>query len=366
MKVPFVDLTRQFISLEDDLVEIFRNIGRSGNYIMGDTLAEFEQKMASFLGVKHILGVADGSDSLFLIMHALGIGKGDEVITAPNSFIASAWTIIATGAKPVFVDVDDDLNINVDLIESAITKKTKAILPVHLAGKPAKMDEIKYIAEKNNLFVLEDAAQAIGAKYKGNNVGGLGLAAGFSMHPLKNLGLYGDGGFLSTNDSILYQKIKILRNHGLVNRDECTVWGYNSRLDSLQAAFASLKLDKLNCWNDKCRSIANQYNENLIGVDLPLEDVFEECVYHNYIIKTKNRDEMIENLYQNGIETKIHYPIPIHLQKAAKNLGYKHGDFPKTENFSKTMLSLPIFPELTQNEVDFVIENVNNFIIENQ
>lgn len=361
MQIPFVNLAKQFISIENELVQNFIDIGRSGGYIMGEVLETFEKNIATFLEVKHVLGVADGSDALFLIMHALGIGEGDEVITAPNSFIASAWTIIATGAKPVFVDVDQDLNINPKLIELAINEKTKAIMPIHLAGRPAKMDEINAIAKKYNLFIIEDSAQAIGARYKGKRVGGLSNAAGFSLHPLKNLGIYGDGGLIATNDDILYEKLKVLRNHGLINRDECEVWGYNSRLDTIQAAFANTKLKYLEKWNARCHEIAEIYKKNLTGVEIPVDQEWEYCVYHNFVIKTIDRDLMMQHLKESGVDTRIHYPIPIHLQNAAKKLGYKNGDFPNTETFSKTMLSLPIYPELTNEEVYYVIEKVNSF-----
>jgi dTDP-4-amino-4,6-dideoxygalactose transaminase len=361
MQIPFVNLAKQFSSIENELVQNFIDIGRSGGYIMGDVLETFEKNAATFLEVKHVLGVADGSDALFLIMHALGIGEGDEVITAPNSFIASAWTIVSTGAKPVFVDVDQDLNINPKLIELAINEKTKAIMPVHLAGRPAKMDEINAIAKKYNLFVIEDSAQAIGARYKGKRVGGLSNAAGFSLHPLKNLGIYGDGGLIATNDDILYEKLKKLRNHGLINRDECEVWGYNSRLDTIQAAFANTKLKYLEKWNARCHEIATIYKNYLIGVEIPVDQEWEYCVYHNFVIKTINRDLMMQYLKENGVDTRVHYPIPIHLQTAAKELGYNNGDFPNTEIFSKTMISLPIYPELTDEEVYYVIEKVNSF-----
>lgn len=361
MHIPFVNLAKQFNSIENELVQNFIDIGRSGGYIMGEVLETFEKNAATFLEVKHVLGVADGSDALFLIMHALGIGEGDEVITAPNSFIASAWTIVSTGAKPVFVDVDHDLNINPKLIEFAINEKTKAIMPVHLAGRPAKMDEINAIAKKYNLFVIEDSAQAIGARYKGKRVGGLSNAAGFSLHPLKNLGIYGDGGLIATNDDLLYEKLKKLRNHGLINRDECEVWGYNSRLDTIQAAFANTKLKYLEKWNTRCHEIATIYKNNLIGIETPVDQDWEYCVYHNFVIKTTHRDLLMQNLKENGVDTRVHYPIPIHLQNAAKDLGYKKGDFPNTEIFSKIMISLPIYPELTDEEVYYVIEKVNSF-----
>jgi len=364
IEIPFVDLARQFSNIEKELTEKFLEIGRSGGYIMGPALETFENNMARFLDVKHVLGVADGSDALFLIMTALGIGKGDEVITAPNSFIASAWTIIATGARPVFVDVRDDLNLDPNLLEAAITPSTKAIMPVHLAGRPAPMDEINTLAKKYGLFVIEDAAQAIGATYRGKRVGGLGDAAGFSLHPLKNLGIYGDGGLITTNDDLLNEKLRKIRNHGLINRDECEMWGYNSRLDSMQAAFADIKLKYLDEWNARCLEIAQKYQRGLTSqVEKPADQDWEKCVYHNFVIKFDRREALMAYLKQRGVDTRIHYPIPIHLQRAAVDLGYKLGDFPNSEKFAKNMISLPIYPELTEEEIDHVIESVNSFFL---
>ena len=360
--IPFVDLARQFRGIESDLNRAFLDVGRSGNYIMSEPLESFERKAAEFLEVSHVVGVADGSDALFLILKALGIGPGDEVITATNSFIASAWVIVATGAKPVFADVCEDLNINPISIKSAITSRTRAIIPVHLTGRPAPMNEINAIAEKYSLYVVEDAAQAIGARYRGKRVGGLGIAAGFSLHPLKNLGVYGDGGLISTNNDELAVSLRKLRNHGLRNRDECEVWGFNSRLDTLQAAFAEIKLGHLDKWNDRCRQIANIYRENLkLHVQVPVDQDWEECVYHNFVIRTEKRDGLVAHLTIKGVDTRIHYPIPIHLQDAARELGYKNGDFPLAEYYANSMISLPIYPELSDDEVNFVVDAVKSF-----
>lgn len=360
--IPFVDLARQFRSIETELNQVFLDVGRSGGYIMGEKLESFERKAADFLGVSHALGVADGSDALFLILKALGIGPGDEVITATNSFIASAWVVVAVGAKPVFADVRDDLNIDPASILAAITPRTRAIIPVHLTGRPAPMDEINSIAREHGLHVVEDAAQAIGARYHGKRVGGLGIAAGFSLHPLKNLGVYGDGGLITTNNDELADSLRKLRNHGLRNRDECEVWGFNSRLDTLQAAFAEIKLARLDKWNERCRQIANVYRDNLKSfVQVPVDQAWEECVYHNFVIRTDKRDELMAHLKDRGVDTRIHYPIPIHLQDAAKELGYKNGDFPFAERYAKTMISLPIYPELDDSEVNAVVAAVKQF-----
>jgi dTDP-4-amino-4,6-dideoxygalactose transaminase len=360
--IPFVDLARQFRSIESELTQAFLDVGRSGGYIMGKRLESFESKVADFLGVSHAIGVADGSDALFLILKALGIGPGDEVITASNSFIASAWVVVAVGAKPVFADVCEDLNIDPESISSKITSRTRAIIPVHLTGRPAPMNEINAIAQRYCLYVVEDAAQAIGARYQGRCVGGLGIAAGFSLHPLKNLSVYGDGGLITTNDDDLASKLRILRNHGLRNRDECEVWGFNSRLDTLQAAFAEIKLARLESWNSRCREIAEIYRSNLNAyVQVPIEREWEECVYHNFVIRTDSRDQLMEYMKRNGVDTRVHYPIPIHLQDAAKDLGYRVGDFPRAERYAKTMVSLPIYPELQDDEIDYVLTILRSF-----
>jgi len=360
--VPFVDLARQFRSIESELAQAFLDVGRSGSYIMGDRLESFERKAADFLEVSHAIGVANGSDALFLILKALGIGPGDEVITATNSFIASAWVIAALGAKPVLADVCEDFNIDPLSIPPKITSRTRAIIPIHLAGRPARMNELVSIAHRHDLCIVEDAAQAIGARYRGRRVGGLGVAAGFSLHPLKNLGVYGDGGLITTNNDELAAKLRIMRNHGLRNRDECEIWGFNSRLDTLQAAFAEIKLARLDAWNARCREIASIYREGLNSyVTVPTAQEWEECVYHNFVIRTDDRDRLIEHLRCNGVDTRIHYPIPIHLQNAAKDLGYKVGDFPQAERYAKTMVSLPIYPELRDDEVNWVVTAVKRY-----
>ena len=360
--IPFVDLARQFRSIEPALTQEFLSVGRSGGYIMGERLESFERKAADFLGVSHVLGVADGSDALFLVLKALGIGPGDEVITAANSFIASAWVIVAAGARPVFADVLDDLNIDPESVRRAITPRTRAIIPVHLTGRPAAMNELNQIATDHGIYVVEDAAQAIGARYHGKRVGSLGIAAGFSLHPLKNLGVYGDGGLIATDDGALASTLRKLRNHGLRNRDECEIWGYNSRLDTMQAAFAEVKLALLDGWNERCSQSAESYRSGLADyVQVPQDQPWEECVYHNFVIRTDSRDELMEHLKACGVDTRVHYPIPIHMQDAARDLGYKLGDFPNAEKFAKTMISLPIYPELEDAEVEWVISSVKSY-----
>ncbi len=362
MNIPFVDLARQFRSLEPELTKAFLDVGRSGGYIMGAPLETFERKAAEYLGVKHVLGVADGSDALFLSLKALGIGAGDEVITATNSFIASAWVIAAVGARPVLVDCGADFNIDPSAVAKAITKHTRGIMPVHLTGRPAPMDEINALAAERNIHVIEDAAQAIGARYRGKRVGGLGTAAGFSLHPLKNLGIYGDGGMIATDNAELAGILRKLRNHGLRNRDECEIWGFNSRLDTMQAAFAEIKLAHLDGWNRRCREIASIYRAGMQDfVRVPVDQPWEECVYHNFIIRSDRRDALAAHLLREGVDTRVHYPVPIHLQQAAGYLGYHKGDFPNAERDTQTMLSLPIYPELSDEEVAYIVKTVQAF-----
>ena len=362
MKIPFVSLDRQYEELRSELIGEFDRVGRSGIYIMGETLESFELEAAAFCGTRFAVGLANGSDALFLALRALGIGPGDEVITCPNSFIATAWTIVATGATPVFVDAKDDYNIDPDKISKSITTKTRAIMPVHLTGRIADMDAINSIAEKHNLSVIEDAAQALGAEYKNKRAGSFGAVGCFSLHPLKNLGVYGDGGLLTTDREDIYRQILKLRNHGLINRDECELWGYNSRLDTLQAAFASIKLRRLDQWNARYREIAAYYRDTLSNyVWVPRDQSYEKSVYHNFVIRTPKRDSLRVYLDKHGVETRIHYPIPIHLQRSAQTMGHKKGDFPVVESQVETMLSLPIFPELRDDEMRHVAETIKSF-----
>ena len=362
MHVPFVSLERQYLALREQLIAEFDRVGKSGMYIMGETLARFEAEAAEFCETHYALGVANGSDALFLALKALGIGPGDEVVTCPNSFIATAWVIVAAGAKPVFVDVTPDYNVDVARLEAALTPRVKAVIPVHLTGRPADMDAVNALAASHRFAVVEDAAQAIGARYRGRRVGSLGTVAGFSLHPLKNLAVMGDGGLVTTSDRVIYERIVKLRNHGLRNRDECEIWGYNSRLDPLQAGIASIKLRHLEQWNRRCREIAARYSEALSGVVwVPRDQAHEECVYHNFVIQLDDRDRLMAHLERRGVGSRIHYPIPIHMQECARPLGYRAGDFPVTEALSKRMVSLPIYPELTEAEIEHVVRSVLSF-----
>ena len=361
-RVKFVDLGKQYMKLRKEIIAKFDEISKQGAYVLSEELEEFEKNFAEYCGTRYAVGVGNGSDALYMSLLSLGIGHGDEVITAPNSFIATAWVIARTGARIVFVDVGEDMNIDPKLIESAISEHTKAIIPVHLTGRVADMNTIQTIADKYNLFVIEDAAQAVGAKYKGKRAGSFGICAGFSLHPLKNLHVHGDGGAITTNDHNLFEKLLKYRNHGLKNRDECEFWGINSRLDSIQAGIAKIKLRYLDDWNGRFRQIAHMYTEGLDDyVKVPKTRNYEEPTYHRYMIRYSDRDDLQRFLDDNGIETKVNYPIPLHLQPAAINLGYKKGDFPVTEKMAETILSLPIYPELYDDQVYYVIDKIRQF-----
>jgi dTDP-4-amino-4,6-dideoxygalactose transaminase len=364
--VPFVNLGLQYLGLRDQILNAFDQISQQGTYIMGPELQTFEKNFAAYCGTEYAIGIGNGGDALFFVLKALGIGPGDEVITAANSFIASAWAIAVLGAKPVFADVRDDYNIDPDRIREVITDKTRAIMPVHLTGRPADMAEIMAIAKENDLHVIEDAAQAVGATYRNKKTGSIGTAGCFSLHPLKNLHVHGDGGMVTTNDRALYDKILLLRNHGLKNRDECVLWGHNSRLDTIQAAIADIKLKHLDVWNSRFRLIGRRYNEELGDiVTVPSDSEESTQIFHRYIITTEKRDELQLHLLKLGIETKVNYPIPLHLQECSYELGYTRGAFPVTERLAQTILSLPIYAELTDSQVGLVIDGVRSFFSKN-
>jgi len=362
VKVRFVNLPLQFHSHREEIQSRVYSVLESADYILGSEVREFEKNFAEYCGCEYAVGVANGTDGLFLTMKALGIGPGDEVITAPNSFIASAGAVVAAGAKPVFVDVQEDYNIDPDLIEPAVTGRTKAIIPVHLTGKPASMQQILDIAGKHSLYVIEDAAQAVGAGYQGKKVGSLGTAACFSLHPLKNLNCCGDGGVITTNIKDLAEKLTKLRNHGLKNRDECDFWGYNSRLDSIQAAILNVRLKYLDQIRERIDRIASMYREGLAEtVTVPVAGDNEQPYYHNFVILCENRAGLQAFLLERGIETKIHYPILLHLQKPAAQFGYKKGDLPVAEAQVEKILSLPLYAELTDEQVTLVIQSIKEF-----
>jgi dTDP-4-amino-4,6-dideoxygalactose transaminase len=363
MKVPFLNLGLQHQLIKDELLDILSQVLDSGQFILGNELAKFESSFARLCGTKYAIGVANGTDALFLSMKVMGIQQGDEVITAPNSYLASASSIYLAGARPVFADVREDFNIDPEQIRKVITSRTKAIIPVHLTGRPADLNAIIKIAQEHHLAIIEDCAQAVCAEYNGKPVGSFGNLGCFSLHPLKNLSACGDGGIITTNNEELYLRLLKARNHGLRNRDECEFWSYNSRLDNLHAAILNVKLKRLPEWTDRRRKIASYYFDRFSGLDMivPKDKATEKAVYHTFIIQTHRRDELKNFLSEKGIDTKIHYPIPIHLQDAAKYLGYEKGDFPITEIQTKTILSLPVFPELSNEQVDYVADKINDF-----
>lgn len=361
-RVPFVALPRQYRALRDELIAAMDRVCDSGSYILGDEVGRCEMAVAEFCGTRYALGVANGTDALTLSLKALGIGAGDEVITAPNSFVASAGAIAAAGATPVFADVGDDYNIDAAKVACAITPRTRAIMPVHLTGRPARMEELVALVEKHGLFLIEDAAQAMGARYKGRRIGSIGHVGCFSLHPLKTPHVYGDGGLIVCNDKALYDRLAMLRNHGLRNRNECEMWGFNSRLDALHAAALSVNLKHVDAWNARARWIAARYREGLNEfVSLPQDRPEEEPTYHRFVIQTEDREELIRFLAEHGVETAINYPIPIHLQPVGRALGYKEGDFPVAERQARRILSLPLYPEMVDEEIDLVIESVARF-----
>jgi len=359
--VPYIDLKRQHLPIHDEILAAVSCVIGRGNFILGEEVEQFERAMAAYCGTRYAVGVNSGTDALFLCLKAYGVGPGDEVITAPNSFLATASAVAAVGAAPVFVDVRNDMNIDPDQVEAKITKKTRAILPVHLTGRPADMDPIVRMARAHNLVVIEDAAQAIGAEYKGRRVGSLGNCGCFSLHPLKTLNACGDGGVITTDDQDLYKSLIPLRNIGLKNRNESDLWGYNSRLDTLQAAILLVKMKYLDIWIEQRRNNAAYYRRQLAEVvEVPGEKGFEKCVYHTFVIQTQRRDELKSRLEQNGVGTRIHYPIPIHLQRAAASLGYQRGDFPVCEKLAQTSLSLPVCQGLSRDELGYVADRIKD------
>jgi dTDP-4-amino-4,6-dideoxygalactose transaminase len=362
MKINFTNFPKEFQILKKDFISKFIYLGSKGEYILGKELYKFERNIEKFLRVKHAIGVGNWTEGIIMLLKALNYRNNDEVITVSNSFIATCGAIAYAGQKPILVDIKDDLNINPSLIEKNITKKTKAIMPVHLSGIPANLNLIKKICNKHKLHLIEDAAHAFGTKYNNEYLGTIGNAGVFSLHPRKNFHVLGDGGLIVTNDTKLYNKIILLRNHGLKNRNESLVWGTNSRLDNLQAGFGNIMLKKIKEWNKKQLDLAIHYSKNLKNfVQIPVYDLKNSNPsFHQYIIKTKYRDRLQLYLKKNGIETAIHYPIPIHQQKAFINQ-YGHIKLPKTDLYNDRILSLPINPYLKKNEINFIIKKIKEF-----
>lgn len=347
--VPFVDLGAQYRSIEAEVGQAMKGVLERGDFILGSAVGSFEEAFAAYTGVAHAVGVDSGLSALELGLMALGVGPGDEVITAANSFIASALPISSLGAKPVLVDAEEEsFNLDPRLVEAAITPRTKAIMPVHLYGQVADMTAIMDIAARHGLKVLEDACQAHGATYRGKRAGSFGDAAAFSFYPAKNLGAYGDGGMLVTNDPQIDERVRLLRNYGSTVKYRHEVAGMNRRLDTLQAAVLNVKLGRLDAWNAARRDHAARYDVALAdsGLRLPRSGPDREHVFHLYVVRSVDRDELQTHLGKSGISTGIHYPVPIHLQPAYKHLGHREGEFPVTERLATEILSLPMYAEL--------------------
>jgi dTDP-4-amino-4,6-dideoxygalactose transaminase len=367
-QVPFLDLKAQFAGIRADVMAAVEKVLDSQHFILGPEVQKLEDELADYLGVQHAIGCASGSDALLLALMALEVGPGDEVITTPFTFGATAGSVARLGAKPVFVDIDPETyNLDVQQIAAAITPRTRALMPVHLFGLAAPMDAVLRIAREHNLPVIEDAAQAIGAWFRGKSIGGLGTIGCFSFFPSKNLGGAGDGGMVTTNDAQIAERLKILRVHGCRTKYEYEMLGMNSRLDAVQAAILRVKLRHLTRWSEARRRNAARYAElfrefQLDGrMQLPVEPSGHVHVYNQYVIRVADRDALREHLRRAGIPTEIYYPAPLHTQAAFASLGYKAGDFPHAEAAAQQTLALPIFAELTEAQQRAVVESIASF-----
>jgi dTDP-4-amino-4,6-dideoxygalactose transaminase len=366
MIVPFLDLKAQFKGIEQEVMPMVAEAMANAAFIGGRQVTGFEEEFARFCESKYCVGVNSGTDALRFSLLACGVGPGDEVITVPNTFIATTEAVSQVKAKPVFVDISPDTyNIDVSRIEERISEKTKAVLPVHLYGQPADMDSIFEIANKHSLVVIEDACQAHGALYKNKKAGSLGMAGCFSFYPGKNLGAYGEGGAVVTQDEQIANKIRMIRDHGQVKKYYHDMEGYNGRLDAIQAGVLRIKLKRLEGWNQSRRENATYYNRLLSdvnGVKVPMEADFAKSVYHLYVILVDERDDLQKYLGEKGIGTGLHYPLPLHVQRAYAHLGYREGAFPVTERVARKLLSLPMFPELTKEQIECVVEEIKEFL----
>jgi len=363
-KIPFFDLKRQYSGIKPEIDAAITKVLEGGQFVLGEELAAFETEFARYVGAKHAFGVGSGTDALFLSLLGMGVGQGDEVITAANTYIATALTVSHAGAKPVLVDIDEmTFNMDTALLEKAVTERTKAIVPVHLFGLPADMDPIMELAEKHGLKVLGDVAQACGSEYKHRKIGSMADVDAFSFYPTKPLGAYGDGGMVTTNDDDIAEKIRLLRNYGETTKYHHAIKGFNSRLDEMQAAILRVKMKHLDQWIAMRRKNAGAYTEALQGpsVIMPSEPAGYKHVYYLYVVRSKRRDALQEHLASKGVGTMVHYPIPIHMQSAYNDAGWKKGDFPAAERSAEEMISLPMYPELRKDEIGYVTESISEF-----
>lgn len=364
MKVPFSFLIEQFRDSSIVFEKMKESLSRC-DFTLGKDLLQFEKTYAEQTGCRHAMGVGSGTDALFLSLKAIGVGAGDEVITVPNSFIATTGAIVQAGARPVFVDIGEDFCLDPEKIAPAISEKTKAVLPVHWGGGPCRIEEICEVAARYRLPVLEDACQSLGAEWNGKRVGSFGLLAGFSTHPIKPLHVWGDGGVITTNSDEMVEKIRLLRNHGLKDRDTVESFGYNSRFDNLQAIVGNHVFESLNATIAKRREYAEKMDEALraLGeyIEVPLRYPQGKNVFHLYQFSTRYRDELLAFLIAAGVEAKVHYPIPLHLQPAARVFGYQEGDFPLTEKQSRESITLPCHQFLSLEQIDYMMAKVKEF-----
>lgn len=370
MQVPFLDLKIQYQSIKNEIDPAIQNILDNASFILGKAVADFESAFAKAHNVKHCFGVSSGTDGNHLASWSLGVGYGDEVIIPVNTFIATAWGATLCGAKPVFVDCEpDSYNLDPQKIEAVVTNKTKAIVAVHLYGQPADLDPILKIVKENDLFLIEDCAQAHLSEYKNKKVGGLGDTACFSFYPGKNLGAYGEAGAVTTNNDSVADSLRVLRDHGALKKYYHGSFGHNYRMEGIQGAVLGVKLKHLNEWTDARRKVASRYREFLSDLEeiiLPAELPYAKHVYHLFVIQvakgdTKVRDKLVTFLNENEISTGLHYPIPLHLQKCFSELGYKKGDFPVSEKLAENGLSLPMYPELSDSQIEYVCDNIRRF-----
>lgn len=364
MKVPFSYLDRQFSDIDAYLADL-KSFVSTGDFTLGKPLVEFEKRFADYCGMPHGIGVGSGTDAIILSLKLLGVGHGDEVITTPTTFIATVGAIVMAGARPVFVDSEDGFVIDPAKIEKAITRRTKAILPVHYSGNAADMPAIARIARRHRLHVIEDACQSIGAAIQGKPVGSWGETACFSLHPLKNLNVWGDGGIILTRFGKHARALRLLRNHGLVGRDTVKTFGGNSRLDTLQAVIGNRLIDQISTITEARIRIAARYDESFSElrdfIRIPTRRPGVKHVYHLYMLRVRQRDKLLKHLHGRGIEAKIHYPVPVHLQPAARHLGWRKGDFPVSEADSRQIITLPAHQHLTDDEVNYTIACVREF-----
>lgn len=365
LRIPYNYLDRQYwLADVEHIWKGMRELVRTGDFTIGAPVLEFEKRLAKFVGTKHALGTNTGTSALILALKGLGVGPGDEVITQTNTFYATVGAIVAVGARPVFADVDGQYQIDPASVERAITSKTRAVLPVHWTGFPVDMEPILDLAKRKNLLVVEDACAALGASRDGRSVGSWGHAAAFSYHPLKQLNAWGDGGTIVTNDDRLIEWLRLYRNHGMVNRDEIAIWGINERLQSIQAVVLNGMIDALPKAIRRRMEIADRIEKGLADVPevvIPRRPRGVVHAYQIYVIRVRRREELRKYLEAEGVDTRVHYPIPLHLQKAARDLGYKSGDFPVAERQAKEILTLPLNQYLSNAEVDYMVDRIRRF-----